>query len=433
MNETHVALGALPRTIAAEVLFAVRENGAFIAAELDQQLLLNPDMETRDVALATELAYGAVRNGRALEQRILEHAPRGTKDARVMCHMLVAAYQLCLLDRVPPFAAVDVAVTAARKLGGTRVAGFVNAVLRKVARGPRLDRDVALRCSIPDWLFSEVESVLDTEQARSLFGIDDAGRSPDVCVRFKRDAQLPEWAQVGEAGRWLKQVRRFRRAGDLRRHPEYREGRFVVQEEGAALCALALGALPGETVLDACAGRGQKAAVIAEQLGSAGQLWVSDIRRAKLQALVEEFHRLGLKEPTLHTVADGDEALPTDFDRILVDAPCTGSGTFRHRPEIALRLEPDDMQRLAARSLEIIERVTPHLRPGGSLLFVVCSILPGECERVVERISGLVPAPFPETEFSALLPSRDVHEFRLLPGKHGTDGFYLAHFRKAQT
>jgi 16S rRNA (cytosine967-C5)-methyltransferase len=431
-DESEPTTGALPRLVAAEGVFEVLERGAFVAAALDQQLLLHPEIGPRDAALATELAYGVVRHLGALRSRLDARTKRGVRDPRIGAHLLVAIYQLCLLDRVPAFAAVNVAVAAAKRIGGPKVAGFANAVLRRLAREPKLDRALSLRESVPNWLLQSVEASLSSEHTEALFGLESEAPLPRTTARFRGEAALPAWAEAGEPGRFLPFVRSFRRAGDLRRHPEWREGQFVLQEEGATLCALALSVRPGEKVLDACAGRGQKASLLSDRITTLGELWVSDKKPAKLAQLTSEFERLGLPRPKLHVVG-GETSLPDDFDRVLVDAPCSGTGTLRHRPEITLRLGPDDPGRLAELALTITLEAAARLRPGGTLLFVVCSVLERECEQVarelIRRSPNLRPEAFPPSEFQRLVPD-GAAQFRLLPDVHGTDGYFLAHFRK---
>ncbi|HTV24556.1 MAG TPA: Sun protein, partial [Polyangiaceae bacterium] len=189
-------------------------------------------------------------------------------------------------------------------------------------------------------------------------------------------------------------------------------------------------AKPGERVLDACAGHGQKSSLIAEQLGDSGRLWVNDVAESKIARLRREFERLGLPEPASSVVdlTRGVGDIPGDMDRVIVDAPCTGTGTLRRRPEILRRLEPDDPARLAERAAQLLTQAATRARPGGRVLFVVCSVLRTECEDVAERVRGLLqPAPFDAPE-AIRVAGAGAWQCRLLPSVHGSDGYYVASF-----
>jgi 16S rRNA (cytosine967-C5)-methyltransferase len=226
-------------------------------------------------------------------------------------------------------------------------------------------------------------------------------------------------------------ARLIRGEGDPRQKPGYAEGAFTVQEEGAQVVALALGARSGERVLDACAGRGQKTTLLAERLGADGIL-ACDLYPEKLEALAEEARRLGLGEIETRAVdwSVGQGGLAGDFDRVLVDAPCTGTGTLRRRPEILRRLTPADPARLGALSEQILRSAASRAKAGGTVLFAVCSVLRQECEDVVERVSDVLePAPFDAPELSPELVAGKT-SLRLLPGQHGTDGYFMACFAR---
>jgi 16S rRNA (cytosine967-C5)-methyltransferase len=415
------------RSIAAKVVERVLSDDAYVSAALDAELRRHPQLDARERALATELAYGTMRTEPVLRKRLLVHAPRGVSDERVLAQLLVAAYQILLLDRVPAFAAVDAAVTGVKRERGPRVAGFANAVLRKLAKtGEKLTPAQALREALPDWLWLELTRAVGEEEASSLIASE-----ASTGLRRRLGVSEPEWLAALPAGRVSPLARLVRGEGDPRQRPGYAEGAFTVQEEGAQVVALALGARPGDKVLDACAGRGQKATLLAERI-TGGRLVASDLYPEKLEALAEEAKRLQL--PSIETRAVdwtvGPGGLPEDFDRVLVDAPCSGTGTLRRRPEILRRLTPQDPARLGALSESILRRAASRARPGGTVLFAVCSVLRQECEDVVERVHDLLePAPFDAPE----LP-RDLVEgqtaLRLLPGRHGTDGYFMACFRR---
>jgi 16S rRNA (cytosine967-C5)-methyltransferase len=427
------------RGVAVSVLQAVFGEGAFTAQVLDTELSRLPDLDPRDRALATELCYGVLRTWRVLERRLLEFAQRGIGVGadRVRIELLVAAYQLLLLDRVPAFAVVHDTVERVGSYTNRQVSGFVNALLRRLAAGPKLTADQAIEESAPQWLFWELVRTLGREQALFVLG---ANSGPVVegearvrreivptCVRLRPGVSEPDWLQDKERGQLFAPAYRLFRAGNLQRYPEFGRGEFVQQEEGAMFCGAALGVRPGERVLDACAGRGQKASYLAEQLAGTGELWVADRTGKKLNQLEAEFERLGLPKPNVRALdwSTSVTDIPAQFfDRILVDAPCSGSGTLRHRPEIGLRLEPRDPDRLAKLAEQILRNVCAHVRPGGRVVFVVCSVLGREAEAVVERVQDLyAECAFDAAECPAL---EGLSRFRVLPGVHGTDGYFLA-------
>jgi 16S rRNA (cytosine967-C5)-methyltransferase len=194
------------------------------------------------------------------------------------------------------------------------------------------------------------------------------------------------------------------------------EGAWSIQEEGSQTVALALGAREGETVLDACAGRGNKTAILARAVGPSGAVDAADAHPKKLGQLGRELARLGLA--ARHTFAVdwsvGAGGIETVYDRVLVDAPCSGIGTLRRRPEIALRRESADLALLASLQTSIAARAAERLKQGGTMVYAVCSVLREEAEDVVERLLAARPA----------LALENTH--RLLPHVNGTDGYFIA-------
>jgi 16S rRNA (cytosine967-C5)-methyltransferase len=182
------------------------------------------------------------------------------------------------------------------------------------------------------------------------------------------------------------------RIGDPRKLPGYAEGRFAVQDAGAGLIAALLEAQAGERVLDACAGRGGKTAQLLAAVGAAGQVTAIDVHARKLELLSVEAQRLGFDPALLSTetidLSRGDGGLAGGFDRVLVDAPCTGLGTLVRRPEIALRLGPKDPARLADLQLRILRTALSLLRPGGILVYAVCSGSAEEGGGVADRLEA---------------------------------------------
>ena len=303
-------------------------------------------------------------------------------------------------------------------------------MLRKLAAdGKRLERESAAWESAPAWLRERLERDVGADEARALI----AGEGvPSVTVRTRLDHAEPTPSPEWERGKASPLARWLVAGGDPRRRPELAGERLVIQEEGAQVVALALGVQKNERVLDACAGRGQKTSLFAEALAGGGELWATDVHPQKLRALERELDRLGL--PAAHTAAVdfsvGCGAVPEGFDRVLVDAPCSGTGTLRRRPEILGRLGPDDPARLSRLAEKILRNAAGRARPGGRVVFAVCSVLREEAEDVVVRVGDVLePATF-DAPALAEIAGRGTTSFRLLPLRHGTDGYFVASFTR---
>jgi 16S rRNA (cytosine967-C5)-methyltransferase len=438
------------RSVAADVLVRVDRDRAFAAAALDAEIARSPQLGGRDRALCTELTYGSLRVRRWLEERIMRHATRPLKklDPWVRAHLVLSVFQLFFL-RVPGFAAVNEAVGAIRRTKGPQVAAFANAVLRKLAaeaenerKAGTLDRAAVAVSSAPPWLFDALTEALGAEGARAYLGA--ALEPPAIGLRLRHAAERDAWiARLREAapdasfeaGKVSPLAIRVFGAGAPQKLPGYAEGAWTAQEEGSQLVALALGAAAGETVLDACAGRGNKTAILAAAVGDAGAVDAADLHASKLSRLESELSRMGLSVRATHAVdwarGAGDAVGP--YDRVLVDAPCSGSGTLGRRPDLYLRREAEDVSTLARLQADIAARASSLLRPGGRLVYAVCSVLRPEAEDVVAallaREPSLAAAPFDGGPARAL--AGEETQLRLLPYVHGTDGYFLASFVKA--
>ncbi len=433
-----------PRELAARVLYRVGKDQAFASAALEAELSRAVQLDARDRALATELVYGTLRVMHWLEEAIARFAPRGIDklDAVVRAHLLVAAYQLNFM-RVPAFAAVNEAVQAVRVSRGPGLAAFANAVLRKVADRVRQhgegDREEAVLASTPGWLIDALGNALSPEGARAFlrFGTE----PPPVALRVRyaseRDTWIEKLRQAAPAARFdagavSPLAILARGAGKPQRLPGSREGSWSIQEEGSQLAALAVGARAGEAILDACAGRGNKTAVLARAVGDSGAVDAGDSMRSKLDRLRDELAAVGLRPRATFAVdwCAGSGEVTGHYDRVLVDAPCSGVGTIRRRPEVALRRERADLESMTRCQIAIAARAAEHVRPGGTLVYVVCSVLREEAEEVVDGLlrarPDLAPAPFDTPEARAV--AGDASSFRLVPHQHGTDGYFVARF-----
>jgi 16S rRNA (cytosine967-C5)-methyltransferase len=420
------------RTVAAEVIVRVVRDGAFAAASLDAELDRAVQLESRDRGLATELVYGTLRYVRWLESRIARHAPRGIDrlDFHVRAHLLVAAYQLFMLTRVPAFAIVNDAVDAVRaqRGGGAKVAGFANAILRKLAREDRPDEAAlaeAALASVEPSLLEAIVRAIGEEGARRLLGSHDA--PPPLGIRVEDAGEREVWlTRLGEArphatfeaGKLSPHAILARGAGRVVDLPGYAEGAWSPQEEGSQAVALALDAKPGDVVLDACAGRGNKTGLLLRAVGPSGAVDAVDLHPKKLETLKKELARIGVAPRATYAVdwSKGTGGLEGPYDRVLIDAPCSGTGTVRRRPELLLRRAVGDLGALAKLQSEILARAASLVKPGGRVIYAVCSVLREEAEDVVAKAAEL-----------GLVLDRSQ---RFLPHEHGTDGYFVAAFER---
>lgn len=478
--------GINARSIAARVLVRVWQDAAFASAALDAEIRRHPQLEPRDAGLATELVYGSLRTQGWLEDRLsaLSSKKRGPDEPLARAHLLMGAYSVCFLDRIPRFAAISEAVNGVAAASDDRVGGFANAILRRLAEEQAAKKPVmadAIAESAPGWLRGALRRSLGRSGAAAYLSAGPVPPPIGLCLSPGEDRA--EWIErlreaapgaTIEPGLVSPRAILVRGAGDVRKLPGgmvseagSRGGapitdpgeapitglgdapimepgdapiasigdapRWIIQEEGAQIVALAVGARPGERVLDACAGRGNKLWVLHHDVGPAGVVDAADLYPAKL-ALLGEGARAGWAHAAMAvdwTAGTGD--VPSDYDRVLVDAPCSGIGTLRRRPEIALHRSADDLARIGALQEEIILRAATRARDGGRVIVAVCSVLREEAEDLVARVSGargaevtLEPAPFEGEVIRAI--AGDAPSLRLLPHVHGTDGYFIASF-----
>jgi 16S rRNA (cytosine967-C5)-methyltransferase len=393
-----------------------------------------------------------------LEKSIEAVTPRGIQalDARTRSLLLVAAYQIHY-TRIPAFAAVSEAVEAIRTTKGRAVGGFANGALRQLAQNaekePLPRPPIAYKEATAPWLRRALERSIGDDATDALLTagpvpppINLRVRNGGAGLEATRDAWIPRIKQAVpqakiEAGLHAPGAIRVRGAGDPHQLPGYTEGAWTIQEEGSQLVGLLLGARPGEIILDACAGRGNKSSLLAEALESddgrpLGRLDVADLHGDKLSRLDTEFQRLKLTKGNSYGVdwAVGIGDVPRDtYDRVLVDAPCSGTGTIRRRPEIQTRRQSIDLNELAATQVKILSHAADVVRPGGRLVYAVCSVLRDESELVLQNLlearKDLELVPF-DTDVATKLFGEGASQGRILTHLHGTDAYFVASLRR---
>jgi len=432
------------------------EDGGYSDLLLDGWLSSHPGIDPRERGLLTELVYGVLRLQGKLDFALAGFCkqPLAKLEPGARRLLRIGAYQLLELDRIPERAAVHATVELARTCGMERVSGLVNGVLRALARQqseiewptPEIPRPYMEHvCSLPAWIAKEMMRLLPNSEAIALAETM-AGQAPMTLrvntLKTSRDDYLAALEDSGHRAHPCTYVPEgvvVEARGDAPL-PGDREGWYQVQDEASMLIAHLLDPQPGDTILDACAAPGGKTTHIAALTDNGAKIIALDKYEQRIEMIERGAKRLG---------CDGIDARPWDLterpdflepescDRILVDAPCSGLGVLRRNPESRWRRKAADIKTLAALQTTMLNQVAPLLRPGGTLLYSLCTFTSRESEDVVktflnehkdfvlEDLATVVPEGWQE-----LIDQTGC--LRSWPHRHhGIDGFFAARFRKA--
>jgi len=436
------------RDVAARVIARVLADQAFAAASLDAELGQAKLGDPRDVGLATELTYGVLRTYGFLEAVGTRLSTRGKVfgEPLARAHLFAGFYTLAFLDRVPAFAAVSESVSGVRRAIGEKPSKFANALLRAFAseleQNGRPTLEQAIVASAPPWLKRRLEASLGAEETVRYLGAGPV--PPPLAVAIRRGEDRDAWAtrlepNVTKVTRGAVSPRALllEGAGDPRSLPGF-EDALIVQEEGAQSIALALGVIEGRRVLDACAGRGNKTWLLAHEVGKGGTVVAADKHPQKLRALARRIVDTAKIEAHAVDWTVGRGEVDGQFDAVLVDAPCSGTGTLRKRPEIVLHRDDAGLDALAIEQATILRAAAACAKTNGHVVYAVCSVLREEAEDVVRSVidRGLEDGrrielvPFASGILGARFSERA--ELRLLPQTDGTDGYYIANLAVRQ-
>jgi 16S rRNA (cytosine967-C5)-methyltransferase len=443
-----------PRHLAFDILNRV-EAGAYADLALDAALSRVPQMDPRDRGLATELVYGVLRQRGRLDYSLSHFCsqPLEKVEPKVLTLLRLGAYQLLLLDRVPAPAAVFETVELARRVGLTRATGFINGILRSLLRAPNgealpepAENPLAYlvhALSLPAWLARRWLVEFGNEEAFAL--ADALGWPAPFTLRVNslqtsREAFLEELARTGfEAAPTSFAPEGVTVAGrGAKRLPGSAEGWFQVQDEASMLIPHLLAPQPGERILDACAAPGGKTTEIAALTGNAARILALDLHPQRVALIAEGARRLhcsGIETRCWDLTTSPDFLAAGSFDRVLVDAPCSGLGVLRRNPEIRWRRSEAEILQLADLQRKILDNVAALVRPGGRLLYSLCTLTPEETEGVVAGFLAARPE-FIREDLRPLFPEwqqlfDDQGTLRTFPHRHGgMDAFFAVRFRR---
>ena len=438
------------RELALQILVATESRSAYSDRLLETRLR-ESGLDPRDAALVTSLVQGTLRHRALLDHHLSGLTQSSLEDLPpwIRAALRLGAYQLLVLTRVPARAAVDESVKLARRYGHPGTAGLVNAVLRRLADGARAalpdsEQDpigrLAILHSHPRWIVERWIARWGAAEAERLLEADN--QEPRVSIRGNTHRIGPAALVAAlEAEGWSAEpgpnggpVYLLPRGFVVSRSRLFREGFFSLQDEAEAVVPLLLGAKPGERALDLCAAPGGKASQIAERIQPGGLLVAVERHAGRTRALRENL--VGrLRLPSVHVIcADATRPpLREPFARVLVDAPCTGLGVLRRRADARWRKEEGAIAEMAALQRSILGAAAPLVRPGGVLVYSVCSLEPEETDDIVRsflsehrefRLDDARP-------FVPVALAGDEPVLRALPHVHGTDGVYAARLLRA--
>ena len=445
------------RKIAYDVLRRVAAEDAYAADLLYAEL--ESGIKKADASLATELTLGVLRWQRLLDFLLGRYTERSCDqlDLEVLLALRLGLYQLRYLDRVPQHAAINESVELVKRARKSSAAGMVNAVLRRATADAKIAGEALERLipagtgqevrlgilhSHPTWLVARWVKLFGNERTLALL---QANNRPAPLTLAVLEEEASE--RVAESlrkshfevtpGRWLRTAMHIS-GGNPGSAEGYRAGQINFQDEASQMVAHLVDARESQTILDACAAPGGKTIILASAAGLGGRVIAGDIHEHRLRVLREQLRRTGITNVQLAAV-DATRPLPfsQEFDRVLIDAPCSGTGTLSRNPEIRWRLKPEDLREAHRYQTAMLQNALAAAAKSGRVIYSTCSLEPEENEEVIAE--ALAPAAEwqPTSGQAALVPHLRKTAaaeklftadgfFHTFPPEHGTDGFFAA-------
>lgn len=446
---------ASAREVALDVLVRVEQQGAYSNLLLGSSLQ-KAELSREDTGLATELVYGTLSRMITLDFVLGGFVSKGLAKLEPWVRGLlrISLYQIMYLDRIPSHAAVNEAVNIAKRRGHQGISGMVNGVLRSVLRvgelpvlpeGLSREERISILHSHPLWMVQRWSEEYGPDTAEAMCAANNEPPAVSVRVNTTMISRAALLAELTASG--LDAVESelspfglvIRGGGNLALTSWYRDGYLSVQDESSMLVAEAVAPEAGMKVLDCCAAPGGKSAHMGELMKDQGHILANDLHEHKAKLIAEQAARLGLESIM---TASGDALklaeshVPASYDRILLDAPCSGLGVIRRKPDLKWRKQPEDVAGIAALQRELLQSVSRLLKPGGVLVYSTCTTEQEENSRVVAEFLEHNPD-FASVSFQSPVWERvkgtalaKGEGIQLLPHHYGSDGFYIARLQR---
>jgi len=424
-----------PRSIAFRIIEKVTAPGHLTVKDQLSAFFAAHDLSPRDKTLVTELAYGVARRLNTLDWHIARCSDFGEIKRSLRNILRLGAYQLLYLDKVPVYAAIDESVEMAKK-AGAKSAGFVNAVLRRIARekagrpeelcAERV-QSLSVRYSFPVWLIRRWQGELGDRELEAFCAASNERPALSLRINTLRIRPAECAALLAEKGVEFEQcahplvlrVRSSIVSDELNEF--FNNGYFFVQDEATVRVVDLLGPLPGERILDLCAAPGGKSTYCAQLMRDQGSVVAVDVNPRRMKMMGENIARMGttiVRPETADVLTLRETGGAERYDRVLLDAPCSNQGVLAKRVEARWRLREGDISRMASLQQQMLAAAAPFVKPDGVLVYSTCSIDREEDESVVERFLGT------HRHYSL------EKMFKTWPHSDKIDGAFAARFRR---
>ncbi|WML49315.1 16S rRNA (cytosine(967)-C(5))-methyltransferase RsmB [Neobacillus sp. PS3-34] len=439
------------RETALEILDAIEKNQSYSNLLLHNAIEKN-QLPTKDIGLLTELVYGTLQRKMTLDFFLKPFIKNGSKTERWVMNLLrMTLYQMVYLDRVPDHAAIHEAVEIAKKQGHKGISGMVNGVMRSIQRQglPSLEEitdpleRLSIESSTPLWLVSRWADQFGLEKTEEMCELNLTAPVQTARVNLTKISREECLGMLEEDGFFVEKSPILPESiialkGNMASSTAFKKGFLTIQDESSMMVAYALDVKSNERIMDACAAPGGKSTHLAEKMENRGEIISLDLHEHKVKLIKETASRLGLRNITtiaMDSRKAGEHFEEESFDKILLDAPCSGLGVMRRKPDIKYTKNEKDIIQLASIQQNLLNSVAPLIKKGGILVYSTCTVDKEENENTVTSFLKEHPEFEGDTEFAermpeAIRPLITGFDLQILPQHIGSDGFYIACLRK---